>query len=86
MRKTIIENWWHNMETGKICKVFFHYERQGAKPYVIFVGYNPFPFFCGKEKLYTSKTVFNTWMVEHGWKPIIKQSEEISRTVIIKQD
>lgn len=88
MRETIIENRWVKM-TGcerTICTVYFHYSSLGAKPFVTFGGYNPFPFFCEKERLYTSKTVFNAWMEENGWRQILKTSDVFSCTTIVKQD
>ncbi len=84
MKKTVIENRWMRESDGQICKVFFHYVGKEKHPYVTFVGYNPFPFFNGMEKLYTSKTIFNEWMNNHGWKPLIKMTVEFSCVTIVK--
>ena len=85
---TIIENRWVHPEKKEKCKVFFHYESNGSKPYVTFSGYNPFPFFADKvsnRRIYTSKYVFNSWMIENGWKQDVTYSNVFSHVVILEE-
>ena len=79
IRETIIKNKW--TKENEVCYVLWHYEK-GRCSYITIVGYNPFPFFGNNEndgKLYTSYSVFTSWMIKNGWQPTIIQTNVISK-------
>lgn len=67
---TIKQTKW--IKDGKITNVWI--KSTNTEEWIEISGYNPFPFF-GSTKFKTRKKVFENWMIENGFKKIIKLSE-----------
>lgn len=67
---TIKQTKW--IKDGKITNVWI--KSTNTEEWIEISGYNPFPFF-GSTKFKTTKKVFENWMIENGFKKIIKLSE-----------